>query len=153
MATLSDPVKLYSIAKAALANMQLSSSLADPTRMISIAKALKDTDLSKIAFIQYPTAYVEGYGAVRPTDSAEAVNLALQEDRPVTFTYDNESSSFASAGDPNARVIWASSESRPPASSMSATSTTASSEAAATTDDSWISRVPPAHGASARPPR
>jgi len=100
--TLSDPVRLYSIAKAALANMQLSSSLADPTRMISIAKALKDTDLSKIAFIQYPTAYVEGYGAVRPTDSAEAVNLALQEDRPVTFTYDNESSSFASAGDPNA---------------------------------------------------
>ncbi|MGW4928834.1 LCP family protein [Agromyces sp. NPDC004153] len=100
--TLSDPVRLYSIAKAALANMQLSSSLADPTRMISIAKALKDTDLGSIAFIQYPTAYSEGFSAVVPTDSAEMVNLALQEDRPVTFNYDNESSSFASAGDPNA---------------------------------------------------
>ena len=70
--TLGDPVKLYSIAKAALANMQLSDSLMDPTRMISIAKALKDTDLNKIAFIQYPTAYVEG-GAVAPTDSADYV--------------------------------------------------------------------------------
>ncbi len=82
--TLQDPVKLYSIAKAALANMQLSDSLMDPTRMISIAKALKDTDLNKIAFIQYPTAYVEG-GAVAPTDSAEYVRTALQNDLPVTF--------------------------------------------------------------------
>lgn len=100
--TLADPVKLYSIAKAALANMQLSDSLMDPTRMISIAKALKDTDLNKIAFIQYPTAYTEGGGAVAPTESAQVVRTALQNDLPVTFTYDSESSSFASTADPNA---------------------------------------------------
>lgn len=98
--TLSDPVKLYSIAKAALANMQLSSSLTDPTRMISIAKALKDTDLSKIAFIQYPTANVEG--GVIPTDSAEYVRTALQNDLPVVFDPEAQEASFASAGDPNA---------------------------------------------------
>lgn len=100
--TLTDPAKLYGIAKAALANMQLSDSLMDPTRMISIAKALKDTDLNKIAFIQYPTAYVEGGGAVAPTDSAEYVNTALQNDMPVTFDAAAQESAFASAGDPSA---------------------------------------------------
>lgn len=100
--TLTDPTKLYGIAKAALANMQLSDSLMDPTRMISIAKALKDTDLNKIAFIQYPTAYVEGGGAVAPTDSAEYVNTALQNDMPVVFDPVAQESAFASAGDPNA---------------------------------------------------
>ena len=100
--TLSDPVKLYSIAKAALANMQLSDSLMDPTRMISIAKALKDTDLEKIAFIQYPTAYVDGGGALAPTESAEYVNTALQNDLPVVFDPAAQESAFASAGDPNA---------------------------------------------------
>jgi LCP family protein required for cell wall assembly len=100
--TLGDPVKLYSIAKAALANMQLSDSLMDPTRMISIAKALKDTDLNKIAFIQYPTAYVEGGGAVAPTDSAQYVRTALQNDMPVTFDPASQEAAFASAGDPNA---------------------------------------------------
>ena len=100
--TLGDPVKLYSIAKAALANMQLSDSLMDPTRMISIAKALKDTDLNKIAFIQYPTAYVDGGGAVAATDSAQYVRTALQTDMPVTFDPAAQEAAFASAGDPNA---------------------------------------------------
>jgi hypothetical protein len=95
-------VKLYSIAKAALANMQLSDSLMDPTRMISIAKALKDTDLNKIAFIQYPTAYVDGGGAVAPTDSADYVRTALQNDLPVAFDPASQETTFASAGDPNA---------------------------------------------------
>ncbi|WP_230765629.1 LCP family protein [Agromyces mediolanus] len=98
--TLGDPVKLYSIAKAALANMQLSSSLTDPTRMISIAKAMKDVDLSKIAFIQYPTGYVEG--GVVPSDSAELVNQALQADLPITFDPAADQTDFASAADPNA---------------------------------------------------
>ena len=58
-----------------------------------------------------------------------------------------------SAGEPNARLMSASSERRSPASSMIATSVTARSEAAVITDAAWNSRVPPAHGASARPPR
>lgn len=100
--TLADPVKLYSIAKVALQNMQLSDSLTDPMRMISIAKALKDTDLSKIAFIQYPTSSVDGGGAVAPTDSSEYVRTALQNDLPVVFDPEAQEASFASAADPNA---------------------------------------------------
>ena len=53
--TLGDPVKLYSIAKAVLSNMTLSSALQDPAQLMSIARALQDIDLSKIAFVQYPT--------------------------------------------------------------------------------------------------
>jgi LCP family protein required for cell wall assembly len=99
--TLTDPVKLFSIAKAALTNMQLSDSLMDPTRMVSIAKAVKDTDLAKIAFIQYPTGYTEGYAALRPTESAEIVNAALQNDIPVVFDAAADETDFASV-DPNA---------------------------------------------------
>ncbi|MFK4730365.1 LCP family protein [Agromyces mediolanus] len=98
--TLGDPVKLYSIAKVALANMQLSSSLTDPTRMISIAKAMKDVDLSKIAFIQYPTGYMDD--GVVPAESAELVNQALQNDEPITFDPNADQTDFASAADPNA---------------------------------------------------
>lgn len=101
--TLTDPTKMYSIAKAALDNMQLSNSLADPTKMVSIAKAAKDIDLAKIAFVQYPTAYSEDWSAVMPTDSAEAVNLALQQDVPIVLDPTAlEDNSFASVGDPNA---------------------------------------------------
>ncbi|MCD2443563.1 LCP family protein [Agromyces sp. SYSU K20354] len=100
--TLGDPVALYSIAKVALSNMELSSSLVDPTRMVSIAKALKDTDLSKIAFIQYPTGYVDG--EVVPSESALLINTALQEDLPVIFDPASGEASFASAADPNAPV-------------------------------------------------
>lgn len=98
--TLGDPVKLYSIAKAALANMQLSSGLTDPTRMIQIAKAMKDVELDKIAFVQYPTGYVEG--GVVPSDSAEALNAALQADLPIGFDPNADQTDFSSAGDPNA---------------------------------------------------
>ena len=98
--TLSDPVKLYGIAKAALANMQLSDSLMNPNTMISIAKALKDTDLDKIAFIQYPTYSADG--AQVPAESAEAIRVALQNDLPVTFDPASQEASFASAGDPTA---------------------------------------------------
>ncbi|WP_395244636.1 LCP family protein [Agromyces sp. MMS24-K17] len=100
--TLNDPVTLFKIAKAALANMQLSSGLTDPTRMISIAKAMKDVDLSKIAFIQYPTGYVEGGGAVAPNDSADIVNAALQADMPVVFDAAANDTDSGSATDPNA---------------------------------------------------
>jgi LCP family protein required for cell wall assembly len=54
--TLGDPVKLYSIAKAVLSNMTLSTALQNPPQLMSIARTLQDIDLSKIAFVQYPTA-------------------------------------------------------------------------------------------------
>ena len=80
--------------------------------MISIAKAMKDVDLSKIAFIQYPTAYVEGGGAVEPSWQADAVNLALQQDVPVVLPTEQDSD-FASAADPAAPVAEAPVEEAP----------------------------------------
>ncbi|RXZ72801.1 LCP family protein [Agromyces albus] len=83
--TLGDPVKLYSIAKAVLSNMTLSTALQDPTRLVAIARMMQDVDLSKVAFVQYPTVYTEDFASVEPSESAAIVNAALQADRPVQF--------------------------------------------------------------------
>lgn len=104
--TLSDPIKLYSIAKVALENVELSNSLHDPLRMVSIARALQDTDLSKIAFVQYPT-YYEGDG-VYPRESASIINDALQNDIALEFDFEAQQRlaeyGFGSVIDPNAPV-------------------------------------------------
>ena len=101
--TLQDPVKLYSIAKAITSNMRLTSGVQDPARLISIAKALQDIDLSKVAFIQYPTGYTDDKSAVVPTESAQLVNAALQADLPVQLDPTaNENTEFGTAADPAA---------------------------------------------------
>ena len=66
--TLSDPIKLYSIAKAAVDNMELSTSLRSMDTMVSIAMALKDIPLEKVVFVQYPVYNVDG--GVEPDESA-----------------------------------------------------------------------------------
>ncbi|WP_244286007.1 LCP family protein [Cryobacterium zongtaii] len=66
--TLSDPIKLYSIAKAAVDNMELSTSLQSMDTMVSIAMALKDIPLEKVVFVQYPVYNVDG--GVEPDESA-----------------------------------------------------------------------------------
>ncbi|MDQ0577740.1 LCP family protein [Agromyces albus] len=83
--TLADPLKLYSIAKAVLSNMTLSTELQNPTQLVAIARMMQDVDLSKIAFVQYPTVYTEDFASVEPSESAAIVNAALQADRPVQF--------------------------------------------------------------------
>ncbi|NYD67468.1 LCP family protein [Agromyces atrinae] len=104
--TLTDPVKLFGIAKVALANMTFSDSLGSVVNLVSIAKALKDTDLSQIAFVQYPTAY-SGDGVV-PVESAQIINLALQEDRPVVFDAEAQNNvSFGTVPDANQPVTEA----------------------------------------------
>jgi LCP family protein required for cell wall assembly len=117
--TLDDPVKLYSIAKAVTSNMQLTSALQDPARLISVAKALQDVDLSKVAFIQYPTEYTEDFSAVVPVQSAELVNAALQADLPVQLDpAATENADFGTVADPTAEApapAPAPSEATPPA--------------------------------------
>jgi len=101
--TLEDPVKLYSIAKAATSNMSLSPTLQDPTKLVSIAKALQDVDLSKVAFIQYPTGYNDDRTAVLPAESAAQLNADLQADRPVTIDPNaTTGSEFGTVADPAA---------------------------------------------------
>lgn len=102
--TLGDPVKLYSIAKAVLSNMTLSTKLQDPAQLMSIARTLQDIDLSKIAFVQYPTVYTDGFSAVLPAESAAAVNAALQADRPVVIDPGATSGTdYGTTADPNAQ--------------------------------------------------
>ena len=52
--TLTDPVKLYSIADAATRNMTLSTQLADLGTLTSMAKVFSDLPLENIAFVSYP---------------------------------------------------------------------------------------------------
>jgi len=99
--TLGDPVKLYSMAKAILSNMSLSSALQSPPVLISIARAVQDVDLSKVAFVQYPTAYTWDQSAVEPSDSAALVNAALQADQPIVLDpAATAESEFGTEGDP-----------------------------------------------------
>ena len=101
--TLGDPVKLYSIAKAVLSNMTLSTALQNPAQLMSIARTLQDIDLSKIAFVQYPTAYTDGFSAVVPSESAQVLNAALVADHPIAIDPNaTNNSDFGTVTDPNA---------------------------------------------------
>jgi LCP family protein required for cell wall assembly len=85
--TLGNPIKVYSLAKAAASNMQLSTSLSSVQTMASMAVALKGADLANIVFVQFPTDYVEGGGAVAPDPAgSRALLAALQNDEPVQVT-------------------------------------------------------------------
>ncbi|MBF4617805.1 LCP family protein [Clavibacter sp. VKM Ac-2873] len=83
--TLSDPTRVYGIAKAAVDNMQRSTSL-DYQTMASMALALKDIPLDQVHFVQYPgtTAGTGVYaGKVQPlkTDGDQLMEL-LKADTP-----------------------------------------------------------------------
>ncbi|WP_223693518.1 LCP family protein [Leifsonia poae] len=98
--TLSNPLKIYGIAKAATENIKLSESLNNVTTIASMAAALKNIDLNKVVFVQYPNHYVEGGGAVAPTvDEADALFAALESDKSISLTGDT---GVGSEADPNA---------------------------------------------------
>ncbi|WP_419818111.1 LCP family protein [Glaciibacter flavus] len=80
--TLTNPIKLYSLAKAAAANMTLSTSLNNIVVMVSIAKALKDIPLDRVSFVQYPTYTVET-GLEPNTDDADVLMRAIAADQAV----------------------------------------------------------------------
>jgi hypothetical protein len=83
--TLSNPIKLYALAKAAVSNMTVSESLNNVNTMVQIALALKDISLDKVVFIQYPTGYVAG--GVEPIPSAAtALMAAIKADQPVALS-------------------------------------------------------------------
>ncbi|MDN4615165.1 LCP family protein [Leifsonia sp. F6_8S_P_1B] len=85
---LSNPVQLYALAKAAVANVTPSESLSNPTTLVQIAMAVKDTGLDNMVFVQYPT--VEDPDDVNrvvvQSDAADALNEALVNDQPVRLT-------------------------------------------------------------------
>jgi LCP family protein required for cell wall assembly len=84
--TLRDPIKLYGLARAAANNMVLSDQLQSPDRMVSIALALRDIDLDKVAFLQYPVAWTSS-GSIEPIrDDAAVLFNALAADVPVALS-------------------------------------------------------------------
>jgi len=85
---LSNPVTLYSLAKAATKNMLLSDTLTSPTTMVSIALALKNIGLGNIVFLQYPTDAdpTNTNRVIADAASSAILNTALQTDQPLQLT-------------------------------------------------------------------
>jgi LCP family protein required for cell wall assembly len=103
--TLTNPIALYGLAKAAVSNMTLSNSLNNVDTMVSIAMALKDIPLDNIVFVQYPgtTGGVGVYsGKVQPNvEAANALFGAILADQAVGLSGDTGQGSVV---DPNAPV-------------------------------------------------
>jgi LCP family protein required for cell wall assembly len=53
--TLSNPIKVYGLAKAGVENVTLSSNMASVQFLQALAGTVKDIDLDRVAFVQYPT--------------------------------------------------------------------------------------------------
>ena len=85
---LSNPITLFSLAKTAVSNMQLSDTLTNPTTMVAIALALKGISLNNIVFLQYPTGTdpQNNNRVVPATDGVTALKAALAADQPVQLT-------------------------------------------------------------------
>jgi len=87
--TLTNPLTLLKLAKAAASNMILSTSLNHIDTMISIAMALKNIDLKDFVFVQYPTsnATVGTQSGVLPiTSAAELLISAIANDEQITLS-------------------------------------------------------------------
>ncbi|TQL47614.1 LytR family transcriptional attenuator [Homoserinimonas aerilata] len=102
--TLSDPVKVYGLAQAAVSNMEMSNSLQNVTTLASIALALKDIPLDNVNFVRYPggTGTSGGLSVVIPNKSDASILFdAIAADQPITITGDTGDGSSV---DPNAPV-------------------------------------------------
>jgi LCP family protein required for cell wall assembly len=80
--TLSNPLTLYKLARAALSNMTLSDGLATTKTLVGLAASLKGMSTSNMLFVQYPVVddpYDSARVIVSQTD-AHTLNLALQND-------------------------------------------------------------------------
>ncbi len=74
--TLTNPAKLYGIARAVVDNMQLSTSLADLDTLVSVALTFKDIPLDDVVFLQYPGTVLAN-GRVQPDEAAAAQLVSL----------------------------------------------------------------------------
>jgi LCP family protein required for cell wall assembly len=105
--TLSDFLKLYAIANAAIKNIQLSSNFASPDTLVSIALVLKDIPLKNMVFVRYPSVTGVGgiyTGKVAPQQEiADQLFAAIKKDKPIGLD-DNalEGANGGSSSDPNA---------------------------------------------------
>lgn len=90
--TLSDPVKVYALAKAAVENMTLSSKMASVDFMQAVAGTVKDIDLERINFVQYPSS-THPYESGRLTpdyENAEKLFALIESGQPFEVTATGE---------------------------------------------------------------
>ena len=119
--TLSDPLKVYSIAQAATSSMTLSKGLKQLDTMASIAYRLKDIPLENVTFVQYPgTTGVGGVyaGKVAPIQAkADALFAKIRADEP--FRLATVGDGNGSVKDPNAPKDTETDEPKPTSSATS----------------------------------
>ncbi|GAB3806664.1 LCP family protein [Humibacter antri] len=86
--TLTNPIKLWGLAKAATSNITLSDSLNNVATLYQIASAMKDLKWSNITFMQYPilTDPDNSNRVIPDTQSARALDQAIINDQPVQLT-------------------------------------------------------------------
>lgn len=145
--TLTNPVKLYGIAKAALNNIQLSNSLNNVDTMVSIGMALRNIPLDSVVFVQYPgTTGGEGVytGKVEPIEWAAAeLFTAILADQPISVT---GGTGVGSVVDPNAEAQRAADEAAAAAAKAKASAAAAAKEkkknTATATPSASVSKTP-----------
>lgn len=89
--TLTNPLTVYALAKAAASNMQLSTSLSSLDTMASMALAVKDIPLANMVFVSYPAGATQmnGVGGVAPKKAdAKVLMDAIAADSQVVVTGD-----------------------------------------------------------------
>lgn len=85
---LTNPITVYNLANAAVANISPSDSLTNPAALVSIAFALKNVGLSDFVFLQYPTVADPDDSNRVITDevAADVLVAALKADQPIQLS-------------------------------------------------------------------
>jgi len=100
--TLTNPAKVWGLAKATTKNVSLSDSLNNVTTLYQIAMALKGLSWSNIAFVQYPTVEdPDNVNRVVPDeDAAQTLNNAIINDQYIQITGGTGDGSVTSSDQP-----------------------------------------------------
>jgi LCP family protein required for cell wall assembly len=86
--TLTNPAKVWGLAKAATQNVFLSDQLSNLTTMYQIAMAVKDINMNNVSFLQYPSLEdPDNPNRVVPDTAAASVLFeAIAKDQPIAIT-------------------------------------------------------------------
>ncbi|MCJ1709976.1 LCP family protein [Clavibacter michiganensis subsp. phaseoli] len=87
--TLTNPAKLYGIARAAVENMSLSTSLDDPTAITSLALTLKGIPLDRFVFVQYPSTRLESGRVAQDLEGGTQMMQLIADDADFSLSPDS----------------------------------------------------------------